>query len=101
MALAGQMMGCMDQCQREYMICRMDAAEVEKQEKELLRKQEAEARQAKCDCSCEAVEDMINRSRELEKQFMAGGSIPNEAIAQLTQCATACQQEMLACAMKK
>jgi hypothetical protein len=101
MALAGQMMGCMGQCQREYMLCRMEAGEAEKRKKELLARQEAEARQENCDCSCEAVEDMISRSRELEKQFMAGGSIPNEVIAQLTQCATACQQEMLACAMKK
>jgi hypothetical protein len=101
MALAGQMMGCMGQCQREYMICRMEAGEAEKQKKELLAKQEAEARQANCDCSCEAVDDMISRSRELEKQISAGGAVWNEEAAQLIQCASACQQEMLACAMNK
>jgi len=101
MALAGQMLGCMDKYQRQYMICRMEAGEAEKQRRELLRKQEAEARQAKCDCSCEAIDDRFSRSQELEKQFAAGGSISNKVIAQLTQCATACQKEMLACAMNK
>ena len=101
MAFAGQMMACVGQCQREYMICRMEADEVEKQKKELLARQEAEARQENCDCSCKGVEDMYSRAKELEKQIAPGGSIPNEVIAQLTQCATTCQQEMLACAMNK
>jgi hypothetical protein len=101
MALANQMMACMGQCQREYMICRLEADEAEKQKKELSAKQEAEARQKNCDCSCEAVEDMLSRSRELEKQISAGGAVWNEEAAQLIQCASACQQEMLACAMNK
>jgi len=105
MALAGQMMGCMGQCEREYMICRMDNAEVKKQEKELLRKQEAEASQANCDCSCEALDDIVSGGQEfekkLQKQFAEGGSISNEDIIQLTQCYSVCQQEVIACAMKK
>lgn len=105
MALAGQMMGCMGQCEREYMICRMDNAEVEKQEKELLRKQEAEAMQANCDCSCEALDDIVSGGQEfekkLQKQFAEGSSISNEDIIQLTQCFSVCQQEVIACAMKK
>jgi hypothetical protein len=104
-ALASQMMGCMGQCQREYMICRMDSGEAEKQKKELVRKQEAEVRQAKCDCSCEALDDLVSRGQEfekqLQKQFAEGGSISNENILQLTQCYSACQQEAIACAMKK
>jgi hypothetical protein len=105
MALAGQMMACVGQCQREYMICRMDAGEAEKQKKELVRKQEAEARQAKCDCSCEALDDIVSGGQEfekqLQKQFAEGGSLSNENILQLTQCYSACQQEAIACAMKK
>jgi len=105
MALAGQMMGCMGHCEREYMICRMDNAEVKKQEKELLRKQEAEAMQANCDCSCEALDDIVSRGQEfekqLQKQFAEGGSISNEDILQLTQCFSVCQQEVIDCAMKK
>jgi hypothetical protein len=105
MALAGQMMGCMGQCEREYMICRMDNAEVKKQEKELLRKQKAEARQANCDCSCEALDDIVSGGQEfekkLQKQFAEGGSKSNEDIIQLTQCYSVCQQEVIACAMKK
>jgi len=101
MALAGQMMGCMGECQRGYMICRMETAEAEDQRRKLLRKQEADARQANCDCSCEALDDIVNRGQELEKQFASGGSVSNEDIAQLSQCFSACQQEMIACAMKK
>jgi hypothetical protein len=101
MAMAGKMMACTSQCQREYMICRMEADKAKKQKQELLRKQEAEARLENCDCSCEALDDMASLGREFEKQFAEGGSVRNEDIAQLTQCASACQQEMLACAMKK
>jgi hypothetical protein len=101
MALARQAMGCMGQCQREYMICHMEAGEAEKQEKELLARQEAEAREANCDCSCAALDDIVSRSQELQKQFAAGGSVSNEDIAQLSQCFSTCQQEVIACAMKK
>ncbi len=101
MALANQMMGCMGRCQREYMICRMETAEAEDQKRDLLRKQETEARQANCDCSCEALDDIVNRVQELQKQIAAGGSVSNEEIAQLSQCFSFCQQEMMACAMKK
>jgi hypothetical protein len=104
-ALAGQMMACMGQCQAEYMICHMEAGEAEKQEKELLARQEAEARQENCDCSCEALDDIVSRGQEfekqLQKQFAEGGSISNEDILQLTQCFSVCQQEVIDCAMKK
>jgi hypothetical protein len=104
-ALAGQMMGCMGQCQHEYMICHMEAGEAKKQEKELLARKEAEARQANCDCSCEALDDIVSRGQEfekqLQKQFAEGGSISNEDILQLTQCFSVCQQEVIDCAMKK
>jgi hypothetical protein len=101
MALAGKMMACVSQCQREYMICRVEADEAEKQKQALLRKQEADARVKNCDCSCQALDDTTSRVQELQKQVAAGGSISNEEIAQLVQCASTCQQEMLACAMNK
>jgi hypothetical protein len=83
------------------MICRVEADEAEKQKQALLRKQEADARVKNCDCSCQALDDTTSRVQELQKQVAAGGSISNEEIAQLVQCASTCQQEMLACAMNK
>jgi len=99
MAMAGPMMACTNQCQREYMICRVEVDEAEDEKKELLAEQEAA--KIDCDCSCEALDMLASRGHELEKLVSAGKSVSNEDIMQLAQCATVCQQEMLSCAMKK
>jgi len=99
MKMSGQMMACMNPCQREYMICRIEADEAEDEKKALLAEQEAA--KIDCDCSCEALDMLASRGRELEKLVSAGKSVSNDDILQLTQCATVCQQEMLSCAMKK
>jgi len=98
-AMAGPMMACMNPCQREYMICRIEADDAEDKKNALLAEQEAA--KIDCDCSCEALDKLASRGRELEKRFAAGGSVANEDILQLSHCATACQQQMLSCAMKK
>ena len=99
MAMTGPMMACMNPCQREYMICRVEADEAEDEKKALLAEQEAA--KIDCDCSCEALDMLASRGRELEKLVSAGKTVSNEDILQLAQCATVCQQEMLSCAMKK
>ena len=99
MKLSGQMLSCTNSCQSEYMICRIEADHAKKQEKALLAEQEAA--KIDCDCSCEALDKLAGRGQELEKIFAAGGSVSNEAILQLSQCASVCQQEMLSCAMNK
>lgn len=94
-----ELMRCSSACQSEYAICAMEAGEAKKREKERLAREREEA--VACDCSCEAIDKSTERAREMEKQFMAGGSVSNEDLFQLTQCASVCQQEMLSCAMKK
>jgi hypothetical protein len=99
MAMTGPMMACTNQCQREYIICRVEADEAKKQEEALLAKEKTD--KIHCDCSCEALDSLNSRARTLEKQLASGGTISNEDILQLSHCATVCQQEMLSCAMKK
>ena len=94
-----RLMRCATSCQSEYAICAMEAGEAKKQEKERLAREREEA--VVCDCSCDAIDRSNARAREMEKQFVAGGSASNEELFQLVQCASVCQQEMLSCAMKK
>jgi hypothetical protein len=91
---------CNSVCQREYIICVLEADRAEKQRKELQKQQQQQSMAAECDCSCDALDALFKRGKDLEEQFMAGGSVSNEEIMRLSQCTTTCQQEMMACAMK-
>ena len=99
MVVQGRMVECLGFCQNDYLICRIDAAEEEKQKKESLREQKLS--EIDCDCSCEALDKIFSRSRELQKKFATSGAVSNQEIIQLSQCYSVCQQEVLACAMSK
>jgi hypothetical protein len=90
---------CVSQCQREYLICRMEESDREKEAEEKARE---EARQAAepCDCSCDALAGFDAQVRKFQDQFANGGAVPNDALGELVRCAEECQSEHLACRMQ-
>jgi hypothetical protein len=91
---------CASSCQREYMVCRMEQADAEKQaeqqEQDLLK-----GTPESCDCGCEKMAANNQRARELEQVVTAGGVISTEDIISLTRCAEVCQQQHMACMMEQ
>jgi hypothetical protein len=94
----GDLTRCSVPCQKEYMICRMDADRVEKQQQELLRQQKVDA--LNCDCSCGSIAGRHKRAQALENNIMSGAPVSEQNIFELSHCATKCQKEMIDCAVK-
>jgi len=90
---------CTTECQREYMICRMEESERKKEAEERAR-EEARQNAEPCDCSCAGLADFDARTRKLQEQFAAGGTVPTDALQDLVRCAEECQSEHLACRMQ-
>ncbi|MGA9574940.1 MAG: hypothetical protein WBS20_13450 [Lysobacterales bacterium] len=102
MGKISQFSRCAASCQREYMICRMEQGNREKQAEERAREQARESAKP-CDCSCEALADFDARTKDMQTQVAAGGTVSNEALQglrRLVQCAQECQSQHLACRMQ-
>jgi hypothetical protein len=99
MSEVGNFGRCVSVCQREYMICRMEESERKKEAEEAAR-EEARQNAEPCDCSCAGLADFDARTKSIQEQFAAGGSVPTEALQELTRCAQECQSEHLACRMQ-
>ena len=95
----GRLSRCVPVCQREYMVCRMEQADREKEAEEQAR-EEARNAAGPCDCSCEALAGFDARAKELQSRFAAGGTVSNEALEELVHCAQECQAQHIACRMK-
>jgi len=90
---------CTSTCRREYMICRMEEAEEQKKAEEKAREQARQSAEP-CDCSCAALSDFDEQSRDLQNQLATGGNVSTEALQGLIRCAQECQAEHLACRMQ-
>jgi hypothetical protein len=99
MSEIGHLSRCVPVCQREYMVCRMEQADREKEARELAR-EEARKAAGPCDCSCEALAEFDARAKELQSRFEAGGAVSDQALQELVRCAQECQSQHLACRMQ-
>ena len=91
------LMRCQSACQRQYMVCAMEEAEArEAAEKEALEREQAQ-REEQCDCSCESLNAMQRRARELEAHIGGDMGAVMEEVTQMTTCMTVCQDALMAC----
>jgi hypothetical protein len=90
---------CVTECQREYMMCRMEESEREKEAEEKAR-EEARQNAEPCDCSCAGLADFDARTKELQEQVATSGTVALDAVQELARCAEDCQSEHLACRMQ-
>jgi hypothetical protein len=101
MADLGRLNRCQASCQNEYLSSVFQAEKAAKEERELAQQAAEERAAADCDCSCEGIDRVVARGREIEAQFAAGGQVSTEELADLTRCSQARQQDMLNCAMRR
>ena len=99
MSMIGRLSQCTSQCQREYLICRLDAADAEKERKKA--EEEAAANPDDCDCSCENLSLVMEQSQILREKFESSGQFDVQEMTALTRCMPTCQQEQMACLMGK
>jgi len=95
--VSGRMMTCNNTCRREYMICIMEEDAARKAEEDAAKARREEALTQACDCSCDALKELMTQGQAMEKDFAAQGRIDLEKIEQISHCMNACQQEMMGC----
>jgi hypothetical protein len=86
---------CSGVCQREYMICELEATKEARRLKEAS-KQPATA-QADCDCSCGGLDALEQQNAALLSQVQAGAPPPLEALERAGNCMSACVSQYAAC----
>jgi hypothetical protein len=96
---AGRLMGlmrCHKPCQHEYMICIMDenksGAEVEDAHPEVAGKP-----LEKCACTCETLEALTHRKKQLETDFKPGDQASVDEIMAMSNCYQSCMSEFMSC----
>ncbi len=88
---------CSNTCQREYMVCAMQADDARKAKKKAARREAERKLSANCDCSCEGIALFLQQSKALQQAPAIGKSADINAIMQLSQCATTCHEPMMTC----
>ena len=90
---------CAEQCQSEYMICRFEADEAEKAEREEAKRQAANPEN--CDCSCANLAAEDERGAEMRDRFESGGQVVTQELQELMRCMPICQQARMGCMLKQ
>lgn len=96
-ALSG-LMRCQSQCRAEYMTCVMAenrAGEAQEAAREAERLKQL---QQECDCSCDTLHSLKDRTEALLREFQAGNTNALGEMDRIGQCMSVCQQAIMACA---
>jgi hypothetical protein len=90
----GELMRCQTPCQREYMICQLEADKAEKA-------RQAARNPADCDCSCASLAEADQRGAELRQRFESGDQVSMDELQEAMRCMSVCQEERVSCMMRQ